>query len=423
MRERTRQRLEARRTRGKVARIVVIAGLFATSLFANAAVGLGPADALFAAFQIFSLGLDTAPPADVMAAGGLAPSLVWLTRFGAPLVVAESVLFAALVSGVVAKPRFLLEDHVVVVGAGALGRAIVEHLQELAGGSAEIAVVDIDPDAPNLSELRELGAWVVIGDGSLPSVLRDARVERARAVIVVTADDVANVAAMWNAVALCKDTGTRVTVHVEDESLRETIAERSPPFVDVFGVYDEAAKVLVGEAGLGGPGACRVVVAGFGKLGRAVYRHVGVSSEVLVIDRDEPDPLPERRGGPGRLVRGEIDAPKVAREIGACLCEGARGNVEAVVFVCTDQDVRNLDFALGLRRRIQSERLSVRTVTRMMHAPPIGSSLLEEVGARSIAEIVAGSPRFRQLPPERPARGGDILRRLLSRLAQGTGAT
>jgi hypothetical protein len=388
--------LRRRRNLGKLLRISVFLGTFALSALANHQVGLPCWESVFAALQAFTLGLDTQPPAGAMAAGGLWPALVWTTRILAPLVAAESVLFVALLSGVVGRPRFLLMDHVVVIGAGNVGRSVAEHLIDRDGSDGtmlEVVVVDVNPHAPNLKELEEQGAWVVVGDGALPAVLHEARVESARAVIVVTDSDVANVAAMWNARSRCL-AGARVYVHLEDEHLRETVTRalerQGDRKVEVFNLYEEAGALMVQREGLDVPDApTRVVIAGFGRLGRAIHAATRVQ-RCLVVDKD-PDVSVPHRDDRDERVCGAIELPWVVDRIARFV-----GETEGIVFVATDHDVRNLDLALDLDEKL-AVRHPIRLVTRMVRFPGDDSDILARIGATSLSQLVATSGRFHHL--------------------------
>ncbi len=388
-------RLRQRRTTGKLLRVGALVGVFTASAVANHAVGLGCWESVFAGLQSFALGLDTVPPPDVMAAGGPWTQLLWATRIAAPLIAAESVLFAALLAGVIARPAFLLVDHVIVVGAGNLGRTVVEQIMARAAlerTPLEVVVVDVDPDAPHLKELGEQGVWTVIGDGQLPSVLHEARVERARAVVIVTSSDVANVAALWNARARCPK-HARILVHVDDEHLRDTVRETlgPDPDVELFNLYEEAGRRLVADQGLDRPGPASVVIAGFGRLGRAIQRQLGVD-RCLVVDRDPSIEVPPRRPGDA-VLHGCVQTPAVLEGIAGFLREGAP-TAGRFVFVATDQDVRNLDLALGLHRKLGALGLPVTLSTRMLRPPRGDVAVLEKIGVVSLAAIVAESERF-----------------------------
>ncbi|MEO6326760.1 MAG: NAD-binding protein [Thermoanaerobaculia bacterium] len=78
--------------------------------------------------------------------------------------------------------------HVVVVGAGNLG---VRTLEELRHAGAAVSAVDKDEKGDFVATLRATTP-VVLGDARSESVLREAGVERAQAVVAVTGDDAVN---------------------------------------------------------------------------------------------------------------------------------------------------------------------------------------------------------------------------------------
>ncbi|MCC7138460.1 MAG: NAD-binding protein [Planctomycetes bacterium] len=80
-------------------------------------------------------------------------------------------------------------DHVVVCGVGHLGLRVVE---ELCRRGDAVVVVERDPTARFLPAVRALGVPALVADMRDDSVLRDAGVERARAVVVATNDDMGN---------------------------------------------------------------------------------------------------------------------------------------------------------------------------------------------------------------------------------------
>lgn len=418
------RRLGRQRTIGKLVRLCGIGGMFALSVLANHLAGLWWFEAVFAALQTYALGLDMPAPEAGMHAGGWVPAVVWLTRIANPLLVAESVIFGALLAGVIARPKFLLDDHVVVIGAGSLGRTVAEHLMIEAqnrGYDLEVVVIERDAAAPNLTELIELGAWVIHGDGTLPSVLNEARVARARAVIAVTDDDVVNVAAVWSILAVCGARVPRIIAHVDDDGLRGTVgaALGARPHLELFDLYDDAGAQLVVERQF--KPADAVIIAGFGRLGRSVYRQLGVDN-VLVVDRDPlARALPARAGAPAHVVIGDVQSHATVDEIASFITDKAecRG---AVVFVCTNQDVRNLDLALTLEQRLTARNLEVQMVTRMLRAPPGDSEILGRLGARTLSETVADSQRFADLVRPGATRFRAVFARLFLRVAWVVGA-
>jgi Trk K+ transport system NAD-binding subunit len=83
-----------------------------------------------------------------------------------------------------------LTDHVVVIGAGAVGVAIAAELHQR--GRLQVAI-DSDEENRFLGRFRALGIPVVVADATLPETLRSARLDQARAVAVVTSSDLVNI--------------------------------------------------------------------------------------------------------------------------------------------------------------------------------------------------------------------------------------
>ena len=79
--------------------------------------------------------------------------------------------------------------HVILCGLGNVGFRVLE---SLAGMNERVFAVELDPDAAHLSAARDLGAQVLVGDARNDAVLSSLNVQHARAVIVATDDDLAN---------------------------------------------------------------------------------------------------------------------------------------------------------------------------------------------------------------------------------------
>ena len=84
-----------------------------------------------------------------------------------------------------------LSDHVVIVGSGRVGRHISGVLTQL--GVARL-IVEVDP--ARIDKLRSLGVPVLYGDAGNSEILAHAGLDRARALIVTLADDVAALTAV-----------------------------------------------------------------------------------------------------------------------------------------------------------------------------------------------------------------------------------
>lgn len=81
-----------------------------------------------------------------------------------------------------------LSGHIIVCGLGRIGRVLASDLKE---GNA--VVVLVDNDAKRVAAAASEGAYALVGDATSDDVLREAGVERARALATVLPDDALNV--------------------------------------------------------------------------------------------------------------------------------------------------------------------------------------------------------------------------------------
>lgn len=151
-----------------------------------------------------------------------------------------------------------VHDHVIIVGFGTKGRGALETL--LAGGHAtadRVIAVDTSPEA--VAEAGAAGLPAILGDGTRTAVLRQARVDTARAVIVTCHRD---------------DTATLVTL---------TARELNPSAVITAGVREAENAHLLRQSG-----ASTVIVSSEASgrmlgLATASPGAVGVLEDLLVL--------------------------------------------------------------------------------------------------------------------------------------------
>ena len=104
--------------------------------------------------------------------------------------------------------------YIVIIGCGGTGSALAKHL---AREDHEIVVVDKDEDrAKALAE--SMDALVIHGDGSDSEILRDAGIEKADAVVILTRDDNTNLTICQ---ILKKFDIKRIVARVNDTSKQE----------------------------------------------------------------------------------------------------------------------------------------------------------------------------------------------------------
>jgi Trk K+ transport system NAD-binding subunit len=82
-----------------------------------------------------------------------------------------------------------MAGHVVVIGLGSIGLRVVDRLTAT---GTEVVVIDSDEHNRYLAQIRAAGVPVVVADATLPQTLQRVHLRDARAVAVLTSDDLVN---------------------------------------------------------------------------------------------------------------------------------------------------------------------------------------------------------------------------------------
>jgi len=189
----------------------------------------------------------------------------WLRLFAAAMMfggVTTIALLVAFIADVLLSRRFVvtaarprighLRNHIVVIGLSALGIRVVS---ELVTAGHEVAVVEIDAENRFLSQARELDVPVIFGDATLVQTLELAHVKHARAVAVLTRDDMINIE---TGIVLAQMHGRRLgpmhhwpdvplVLRVFDRALGFALAQRFG-FVNARATVELAAPWFIGAA-------------------------------------------------------------------------------------------------------------------------------------------------------------------------------
>lgn len=357
--------------------------------------GLPDADLLthtYYAIGLFVLGgLDLGIPH-----GGppLARALLWTAYFAAPLITTGAVVESALR---LLKPEWLvrrgLHDHVVVFGVGRLGLLFLEALRAREP-DAKILVVDRDASRASVAHAtNRFGARFLLGDARTQSVLDSMGLEHARAVALLTDDDLVNLEAAWHIAE--RAPGTSVIAHVADIGMRRTVArveDRTTARVHVFNAHHIAAERLYEEHLEEDFATTRaedvVVIAGFGRFGQTILEYLqrkasGAVQRAIVVDVEA-----ERRARLFRAqvpgfdrcelvtVQGDLDDPKTWDEVERATHDV---DVEPVFVIGTDNDQVNLRTAIALRGLHPRARMYVRCVYESAFTTELSRTLRFEV--------------------------------------------
>jgi len=179
------------------------------------------------------------------------------------------------------------KDHVVICGLGRKGFQLVRDFRK---AGEDVVVIECNNDNAHLTGCRDLGARVISGSCRDMSLLRKARVDRARHLVLITGDDGTNIETAILAHKLLGDLGNkagftvRCHVHVVNLKLSHLLKSHdllSAPDVKlktrIFNSFQNSARALFEAHPLDPAGfvadderSVHLVVFGFGQMGEAV---------------------------------------------------------------------------------------------------------------------------------------------------------
>ena len=234
-------------------------------------------DLIYLSLQLFTL--------ESGAVDGPIPRELQLARFLAPAATASALARAcwAVFEQQISELRLRFSrDHVIVCGLGSKGVRLAEDIR---ARGTRVVVIDSDESNVGLARCRDLGAFVLTGSASDPWLLKKARVHRAAAVIAVTGDDGTNVEAAVRAYELSRGrTGAplQCIIHVVDPRLQshlrqhEVFTSQADAFhIRIFNVFESCAEAMLVELRVAARAnksiRPHIVIAGFGRLGEAVF--------------------------------------------------------------------------------------------------------------------------------------------------------
>lgn len=353
----------------------------------------GPAAKAYYVLGLFVLGgLDIGTPVGGPVFGRV---LLWIAYFAAPVITASAVIEALLrLVRPLARRLRTLDGHVVVGGAGQLSSVYARKLRERSPRRT-LVVVEQNPNHPALAEFREgVRAVVLVGDITDDAVLERLRLPRAHRVLLLTGDDFANLDAAARVLALAPGLAGRIVVHVSNLGfMRETAGSRVARECEVFNGHEFAATKLVEDHLVARfhdtPDLDLVVLAGFGRFGQTVLRHLqdqaaGRFGHVVIVDerasahsRDFAQE-PGFRDDYGRtVIDGDVLDSGVWDRVQAVV--EAEGHAPVVV-LGTGVDGTNVQVALRVRR----QHPDAYVIARSFRSSPFSAEIVAEAGAHPL---------------------------------------
>jgi Trk K+ transport system NAD-binding subunit len=203
---------------------ILIVLAVASALFFQLTAGLSPLDAVSYAVTLLT---GAALPTEINAATAPATLRVYaifLSLVGAALV---AVVYAFITDALI-RSRLLqtlgrrtvpssIRDHVIVAGLGSIGYRVALGIH---ARGVPVVVVEVQDDGRFVPAARAAGIPVVIGDARHRELLDDLRVERARALVCATSDDLVNLSTALNGRALRPDLRVVVRLYDPDFAIR-----------------------------------------------------------------------------------------------------------------------------------------------------------------------------------------------------------
>jgi hypothetical protein len=276
-------------------------------------------------------------------------------------------------------------DHVVICGLGQKGLLLTRTFLER---GYRVAVIERNPNNPNLAICRQQGATALVDDATQGSTLRKARLRRARYVIAVSGDDGTNVTVALAARDLVKGrqqgalTGA---VHVASPALTDMLRESElgtepvPAFrLEIFSVSDRAARELLRQHPLVGPEgrsddqALSLLFVGLGAIGQRLIVHAaeqwyretdgaGERLHITAVGLEAARSVEALHGRYPRLAECcDLEAWDTEPEMLASMtAPGSRDwdhrSPFDAAYVCLDDPSLGLHVALALRHRLETE--------------------------------------------------------------------
>jgi len=357
-------------------------------------------DKLYFALQLFGLQSEAADPP--------IPSSLQTARLLAPLVAAYAAVSAigAIFRDQIAQTRvrWFTRDHVIVCGLERTGHLLAQAFRD---ENHRVVVIEKDANNGAIVQCREGGVTVLLGDVTDGSVLAKARVDRARYLFAVSADDGANAQVAIDARELAGRRRRPLTCFVQilDPGLAEFLgaeiasgavtdfrleffnpAERGvAPLLNDYPPFDD-----IGDTPFGPP---HLLVVGLGQMGGRLVLHAvqrwtevvgpdGPRLRVSVVDRDAEGHIRKLVMRHPQLEKVceliphviEVDSPEFER---SDFLFDPDGRHVTGIYVCLGDDAKGLAAALRLWRRFRG--LGVLIVVRTKQHGGLGT-LLRDAG-------------------------------------------
>lgn len=322
--------------------------------------------------------------------------ILWICYFLAPLLTVSYVYEFIQIRLLERIPR-RLKDHTVICGVGRSGRVIYELLRETLPAKHKIVLIDQNVQHAYARDYQQHRAtwWLKEDFTKQPALLR-ARVQKAQRIFLTTDMDIDNLNALMEIVALRaarpeKCRGKRLKSEIllsQDESADKLYCHLSNPHllenlqatlfheakyarVQVLNGFSSAAALLYRDYVLRhisekpAANGFIFIFLGYGIFGRMLYQHLqadpnrGPNDEIIIatllkksgydIDLSQYawEAQQQKRCTVHPPLLSDIHDPALWKELDDHI---SRSNKPALVFLCRDNDIANLELAVSIKR-------------------------------------------------------------------------
>lgn len=271
-------------------------------------------------------------------------------------------------------------NHVVICG---LGEKALHYVQDFVKSRDKVVVIERNAENDHIKSARSAGAMVLVSDARNEKALKQARVDRAKLLIAVTGEDLANMEIAQGAKTIQRKSGALdCYIHTSNPDLfeaakvHERLLERTDTFMpNLFSFYRHAAREMFNTTPMdrGGippdsPNHVHLIIFGFGTMGENVLLQAArighfanfKKLRVTLVDRFV-DALwqrfffryPNIDKVCDRVDRICADAEH-RRVIQSVQDIASEKNAVVSAVICFNSDERSLAYAVGLRERLEN---------------------------------------------------------------------
>ncbi len=330
-------------------------------------------------------GLDLGTP---IGGAWWAQTLLWIAFFGAPLLTASAVIEA--VVRVLAPGRWQLrriKGHTIVFGSGRIAMSYLTVLIR-ASPKTKIVVVDAEFDPVKEQELKQkFNATVVVGDLTHEFLLQQLRLNKARRVLLLGANDFQGFEAASRILDIAPRLRGKIILRCLNlRFMRSLHNTRLTEQCEVFNTYHMAASGFVHDNLISHFRDTQakdvVVVAGFGRFGQSVleelHAHAATEiAEVAVVDKDAARRVlvvDEQKRIEDKYQRtvfeGDISHPQVWQKLTAAI--NLSKDLPTIV-LGTGHEQDNLRTALWIKQKYPNALVFARTTEFSKFATEVGT--------------------------------------------------